>query len=184
MNNRKGIERIRRGDKGTGGEDSFKNLSGFEIKVLYGPEDISHLNPETDLGLPGEYPFTRGIHKTMYRQRPWTIRQLGSLDSPSRANERIRHLLKMGATGISLCLDMPTIMGKDSDDPLAEGEVGSCGGVAIDSDSFTSWNHAGRGPDDECRSHEDCGRIEGTQGNLCQPDGDGIWRCERWHPID
>lgn len=114
-------------------EDSFKNLSGFKIKALYGPEDISHLNPETDLGLPGEYPFTRGIHKTMYRQRPWTIRQLGSLDSPSSANERIRHLLKMGATGISLCLDMPTIMGKDSDDPLAEGEVGSCGGIAIDS---------------------------------------------------
>ena len=69
----------------------------------------------------------------MYRQRPWTIRQLGSLDSPSKANERIRHLLKMGATGISLCFDMPTIMGRDSDDPLAEGEVGSCGGVAIDS---------------------------------------------------
>ncbi|MCJ7685309.1 MAG: methylmalonyl-CoA mutase family protein, partial [Desulfobacteraceae bacterium] len=133
MDNQNGTKKIGRGYNGSGGEDSFKNLSGFKIKALYGPEDISHLNPETDLGLPGEYPFTRGIHKTMYRQRPWTIRQLGSLDSPSRANERIRHLLKMGATGISLCLDMPTIMGKDSDDPLAEGEVGSCGGVAIDS---------------------------------------------------
>jgi len=133
MINQNDTETIGRGDKGSNSEDSFKNLSGFKIKALYGPEDISYLNPETDLGLPGEYPFTRGIHKTMYRQRPWTIRQLGSLDSPSRANERIRHLLKMGATGISLCLDMPTIMGKDSDDPLAEGEVGSCGGVAIDS---------------------------------------------------
>jgi methylmalonyl-CoA mutase N-terminal domain/subunit len=112
--------------------DSFKNLSGFTIKPLYGPEDITDLDPAADLGLPGQYPFTRGVHKTMYRKRPWTIRQLGSLDSPDRANERIRQLLQMGATGISICLDMPTIMGKDSDDPLSEGEVGSCGGVAID----------------------------------------------------
>jgi len=114
-------------------ESPFRNLSGFEIKEVYVPEDIQYMDPAADLGLPGEYPFTRGIHKTMYRRRPWTIRQLGSLHSPSDANERIRHLLDMGATGISLCLDMPTIMGRDSDDPLAEGEVGSCGGVAIDS---------------------------------------------------
>jgi len=115
------------------GEDSFRNLSGFKIKALYGPEDISPLYNENEIGLPGEYPFTRGIHRTMYRQKLWTIRQLGSLDSPSKANERVRQLLRMGATGISFCLDMPTIMGRDSDDPLAEGEVGSCGGVAIDS---------------------------------------------------
>ena len=93
MDNQNGTETIGRGDKGPNGEDSFRNLSGFKIKALYGPEDIAYLNPEIDLGLPGEYPFTRGIHKTMYRQRPWTIRQLGSLDSPSRANERIRQLL-------------------------------------------------------------------------------------------
>jgi len=105
MNNQKDRETIESGHRRSNGEDSFKNLSGFKIKALYGPEDISHLDPETDLGLPGEYPFTRGIHKTMYRQRPWTIRQLGSLDSPSRANERIRQLLEMGATGISLCLE-------------------------------------------------------------------------------
>jgi len=115
------------------GRGPFKNLSGFKIKAVYGPEDISQFDPETDLGLPGEYPFTRGIHKTMYRERLWTIRQLGSLDSPSKASQRIKKLLQMGATGISLCLDMPTIMGRDSDDPLAEGEVGSCGGVSIDS---------------------------------------------------
>ena len=133
MNNQKDTETIKNREKGSTNDDSFKNLSGFKIKALYGPEDISQLDHEADLGLPGEYPFTRGIQKTMYRQRPWTIRQLGSLDSPSKANERIRQLLQMGATGISLCLDMPTIMGRDSDDPLAEGEVGSCGGVAIDS---------------------------------------------------
>jgi len=115
------------------GKDSFRNLSGFKIMALYGPEDISPLYNESEIGLPGEYPFTRGIHKTMYRQKLWTIRQLGSLDSPSKANARVRQLLQMGATGISFCLDMPTIMGRDSDDPLAEGEVGSCGGVAIDS---------------------------------------------------
>ena len=115
------------------GRGPFKNISGFRIKAVYGPEDISSLDPERDLGLPGEYPFTRGVHKTMYRERLWTIRQLGSLDSPSKASQRIKKLLQMGATGISLCLDMPTIMGRDSDDPLAEGEVGSCGGVSIDS---------------------------------------------------
>jgi methylmalonyl-CoA mutase N-terminal domain/subunit len=110
-----------------------KNLSGFEIKEFYSPEDITALDYKKDIGLPGEYPYTRGIYKTMYRGRPWTIRQLGSLDSPSKANLRIRQLIEMGATGVSICLDMPTIMGRDSDDPLCEGEVGSCGGVAIDS---------------------------------------------------
>lgn len=113
-------------------EKSFKNLSGFEIKPLYGPEDVSGFDYRTDLGLPGQYPYVRGVHQTMYRGRPWTIRQLGSLASPAEANQRIRQLITMGATGVSICLDMPTIMGRDSDDPLCRGEVGSCGGVAID----------------------------------------------------
>jgi len=115
------------------GEESFKNLSGFEVRPLYGPEDVSGFNYKKDLGLPGEYPYVRGVHQTMYRGRPWTIRQLGSLSSPAEANLRIRQLIEMGATGVSICLDMPTIMGRDSDDPLCKGEVGSCGGVAIDS---------------------------------------------------
>lgn len=114
-------------------ETERTNLSGFKIKTCYSAEDVSHINADTDISEPGKYPFTRGIHHTMYRGRPWTIRQLGSLDSPSKANNRIRQLIEMGATGISICFDMPTIMGKDSDDPLSEGEVGSCGGVAIDS---------------------------------------------------
>jgi len=120
-------------ENGSLSDDLYCNLSGFLIKSLYGPEDVSHLDGRTDIGVPGEYPFTRGIYETMYRGKPWTIRQLGSLDSPSRANERIRKLIEMGATGISICFDLPTIMGMDSDDPLAKGEVGSCGGVAIDS---------------------------------------------------
>lgn len=111
----------------------YRNLSGFQIKSCYYPEDISYLNNKSDLGVPGEYPFTRGVHKNMYRGRPWTIRQLGSLGSPSKANQRISQLIQMGASGISICFDMPTLMGRDSDDPLSEGEVGSCGGVAIDS---------------------------------------------------
>lgn len=112
---------------------AFKNLSGFVIDPVYGPENIAQLDAERELGRPGEFPFTRGIHQTMYRGRLWTIRQLGSLGSSEEANIRIRNLLDMGATGVSICLDMPTIMGRDSDDPLCEGEVGSSGGVAIDS---------------------------------------------------
>jgi methylmalonyl-CoA mutase N-terminal domain/subunit len=109
-----------------------QNLSGFDIKTSYGPEDVPGLDYAKDLGDPGQYPYVRGIHPDMYRGRLWTIRQLGSLGSPTQANERIRQLIQMGATGISICLDMPTIMGRDSDDPLCRGEVGSCCGVAID----------------------------------------------------
>lgn len=79
-----------------------RNLSGFDIKTAYGPEDVADLNYEMDLGDPGQYPYVRGIHANMYRGRLWTIRQLGSLGSPIQANERIRHLIQMGATGISL----------------------------------------------------------------------------------
>jgi len=125
----------RDGNPNTGSADSGRlrtNLSGFSIKTSYCDRDISDFDSARDLGPPGEYPFTRGVHQEMYRRKLWTIRQLGSLDSPAKANERIRQLIDMGATGVSICLDLPTIMGKDSDDPLAEGEVGSCGGVAID----------------------------------------------------
>ena len=111
----------------------FKNLSGFVIDPVYGPENIAQPHLERDLGRPGEFPFTRGIHRTMYRGRLWTMRQLGSLGSPKEANLRIKNLLDMGATGVSICFDMPTIMGRDSDDPFCKGEVGSSGGVAIDS---------------------------------------------------
>ncbi|UCE55514.1 MAG: methylmalonyl-CoA mutase [Desulfobacterales bacterium] len=123
------------GNNNTSAFDAGKirtNLSGLPIETCYDSRDITRFDPEHELGAPGEFPFVRGIHKTMYRGKLWTIRQLGSLDSPAKANERIHQLIEMGATGISICLDLPTIMGRDSDDPLAEGEVGSCGGVAID----------------------------------------------------
>lgn len=112
---------------------SVKNMSEFEIKPVYGPEDLAGFDYQNDVGQPGEYPFVRGVYPTMYRGRPWTIRQLGSLGSPDQANQRIRQLIDLGATGVSICLDMPTIMGRDSDDALSAGEVGRCGGVAIDS---------------------------------------------------
>ncbi|MCD6152738.1 MAG: methylmalonyl-CoA mutase [Syntrophobacterales bacterium] len=133
MNNPDYMEAKKYGEDISLDEELYRNLSGFHIKSLYGPEDIPKFDYGTDLGLPGEYPFTRGIYRTMYRGKPWTIRQLGSLGSPSEANRRIRQLIQMGSTGVSICLDMPTIMGRDSDDPMSEGEVGSCGGVAIDS---------------------------------------------------
>ncbi len=114
-------------EKGT-----FVNLSGFPISAVYGPDDIEGTPFDTEIGPPGRYPYTRGIHADMYRGRLWTIRQLGSLGPPEDANRRIRRLIEMGATGISICFDLPTIMGRDSDDPLCRGEVGACGGVAID----------------------------------------------------
>ncbi len=123
------------GNQNTGAVDSGQkrtNLSGLPVEICYSDHHLSDFDPARDLGAAGEYPFVRGVHKTMYREKLWTIRQLGSLDSPAKANERIRQLIDMGATGVSICLDLPTIMGRDSDDPLAEGEVGSCGGVAID----------------------------------------------------
>jgi len=127
-------EKFRADPDGIAGDDTgVRNLSGFQIKAIYGPEDVAGLSPHDDLGSPGEYPFVRGVHSDMYRGRLWTIRQLGSLGPPKDANDRIRQLIAMGATGVSICLDMPTIMGRDSDDPLCEGEVGSCGGVAVDS---------------------------------------------------
>ena len=105
----------------------FTTLSGEEIKLLYGPDDIEHIDPVNDIGLPGEYPYTRGIHKTMYRGRLWTMRQFAGFGTPEDTNERYHYLLKHGQTGLSVAFDLPTLMGRDADDPLSEGEVGICG---------------------------------------------------------
>lgn len=105
----------------------FTTLSGEEIKLLYGPDDIEHIDPVNDIGLPGEYPYTRGIHKTMYRGRMWTMRQFAGFGTPEDTNERYHYLLKHGQTGLSVAFDLPTLMGHDADAPLSEGEVGICG---------------------------------------------------------
>jgi methylmalonyl-CoA mutase N-terminal domain/subunit len=109
----------------------FITVSNLEIKRLYTPEDIKDFDYERDLGSPGEYPFTRGIYPTMYRGRLWTMRQFAGFGGPEETNRRFKYLLEHGQTGLSTAFDMPTLMGLDSDHPLADGEVG-VEGVAVD----------------------------------------------------
>jgi methylmalonyl-CoA mutase N-terminal domain/subunit len=105
----------------------FDTLSSVPVEPLYGPEQ-----PEPDMGVPGEYPFTRGIYPSGYRGRLWTMRQFAGFGSPEQTNERFKFLVEHGQMGLSVAFDMPTLMGRDSDDPHSEGEVGRCG-VAVDS---------------------------------------------------
>jgi methylmalonyl-CoA mutase N-terminal domain/subunit len=109
-------------------DDKLVNEAGIEIKPVYTREDVAGLEPE----LPGAYPFMRGVYETMYRGRPWTIRQYAGFGSAEETNARFRYLLEKGQTGLSVAFDLPTQLGYDSDHPLAEGEVGRVG-VAIDS---------------------------------------------------
>jgi methylmalonyl-CoA mutase N-terminal domain/subunit len=108
----------------------FTTLSGVEVDPLYGPSGADERFER--IGWPGEYPFTRGIHPTGYRGKPWTIRQFAGFGSARQTNERYKMLLAEGGGGLSVAFDMPTLMGRDSDDPRALGEVGHCG-VAVDS---------------------------------------------------
>ena len=110
----------------------FTTVSSYPIRRLYTEADLADWNPERDLGAPGEPPYTRGIHPTMYRGRLWTMRQFAGFGSAEDTNRRFRYLLSQGQTGLSVAFDLPTLMGYDSDHPLAEGEVGKCG-VAISS---------------------------------------------------
>ena len=106
--------------------------SGIELKPVYRPGDVERLDPERDLGRPGEPPFTRGVYPSMYRGRLWTMRQYAGMATAEETNRRFRYLLEHGQTGLSVAFDLPTQMGLDSDHPRAEGEVGRTG-VAIDS---------------------------------------------------
>ena len=106
-------------------------VSGREIKELYTPGDLDNFDYLKDLNFPGEYPFTRGIHPTMYRGRPWTIRQFSGFGTAEDTNKRYKYLLSHGQTGLSVAFQLPTLMGVDSDHPLSQGEIGKCG-VAID----------------------------------------------------
>ena len=112
--------------------EEFSTSSGIRVERLYTPEDTADLDYLERLGLPGQYPYTRGIYPTMYRSQLWTMRQYAGMGTAEESNERFRYLLKEGQTGLSVAFDLPTQMGLDSDDPLAEGEVGQVG-VAIDS---------------------------------------------------
>ena len=109
------------------------NLAGHaDVAPLYGPEDIADLDPVRDLGVPGAPPFTRGVQPNMYRGRLWTMRQFAGFGTAAESNERYHYLLKQGQTGLSVAFDLPTQMGRDSDDAQSLGEVGRVG-VAIDS---------------------------------------------------
>ncbi len=112
-------------------KEKFLSLSDLEIKRVYTPEDIKDFDYMRDLGLPGQYPFTRGVHTTMYRGRIWTIRQFAGFGTPEQTNQRYKYLLSIGQTGLSMAFDFPTLYGRDSDDPMSKGEVGKCG-VAVD----------------------------------------------------
>ena len=105
----------------------FTTISGVPVKPLYGPEDLRGVDQERDLGAPGEFPYTRGIHRDMYRGRLWTMRQFSGFATPEETNRRYHYLLEQGQTGLSVAFDLPTLMGYDPDHPLSEGEVGKCG---------------------------------------------------------
>jgi methylmalonyl-CoA mutase N-terminal domain/subunit len=111
--------------------DCRQTISGRPVKAVYGPEDLAGFDPASALGAPGEFPFTRGPHREMYRKQLWTMRQFAGFGTPAQTNERFHYLLTQGQMGLSTAFDLPTLMGRDSDDPLSRGEVGRCG-VAVD----------------------------------------------------
>lgn len=110
----------------------FETLSGIPVDRLYGPSEKTLKEYEQELGFPGIFPFTRGVQPTMYRGRFWTMRQYSGFATAKETNERFKFLLDQGQTGLSIAFDLPTQIGYDSDNPLAQGEVGKVG-VAIDS---------------------------------------------------
>ncbi|MCL4515222.1 MAG: methylmalonyl-CoA mutase family protein [Firmicutes bacterium] len=112
--------------------DEYYTESGIPVKLLYAPEDIAGYDYEKEIGFPGKPPFVRGVYPNMYRGRLFTVRQLAGFGAPEDCNERIKFLLRHGATGVNIVFDLPTVRGYDSDSPEAEGNVGACG-VAIDS---------------------------------------------------
>ncbi|HJR18724.1 MAG TPA: methylmalonyl-CoA mutase family protein [Actinomycetota bacterium] len=126
------FERWREGyEKAPKRDADFETISGEELEPLYSPAN-TEIDHDRELGYPGEYPYTRGIHPSMYRGRLWTIRQFSGFGNARDTNERYKMLLSSGGTGLSVAYDMPTLMGRDSDDPRSLGEVGHCG-VAVDS---------------------------------------------------
>ena len=112
-------------------QDRFATVSNLEIDRLYTPADVDGIDYLEDVGFPGEEPYTRGVYPTMHRGRTWTMRQFAGFGTAEETNERFHYLIENGQTGLSTAFDMPSLMGKDSDDPLSEGEVGK-EGVAVD----------------------------------------------------
>jgi methylmalonyl-CoA mutase N-terminal domain/subunit len=107
--------------------DIFRTISGRVVETVYGPAHCAALDYARDLGDPGVFPYTRGIHATGYRGKLWTMRQFAGYGTPEETNARYQHLLEAGGTGLSVAFDLPTLMGRDPDHPLSLGEVGKCG---------------------------------------------------------
>ena len=118
--------------KETQGAKEFRTLSGYPLGSVYTADNLKDMNPERELGLPGKFPFTRGISKEMYREQLWRMSQYGGFGTARESNERFKYLISKGQSGIGIALDLPTQLGLDSDHPQAEGEVGKTG-VAISS---------------------------------------------------
>ena len=112
--------------------ENFTTVSGVPIREIYTGDDLDGFEPAVELGRPGEFPYTRGLHAGMYRNRLWTMRQFSGYGSPEETNRRLHYLLDQGQTGLSIAFDLPTLMGYDADHALSEGEVGKCG-VSISS---------------------------------------------------
>ena len=113
------------------GKSRFSTISDLQIKNIYSPEDIQEMDYERDLGFPSQYPFTRGVQPSMYRGQLWTMRMFAGWGSAEDTNQRFHYLVEQGQTGLSVAFDYPTLMGYDTDSPMARGECGKCG-VAID----------------------------------------------------
>ena len=120
-------------DAATTREVAFETMSGVPLEPIYGPtdDDGTATEPDERIGWPGQYPYTRGPYASMYRSRLWTMRMFAGFGTPADTNARFKDILASGGTGLSTAFDLPTLMGRDSDDPLAQGEVGKCG-VAVD----------------------------------------------------
>ncbi|MDD8018064.1 MAG: methylmalonyl-CoA mutase family protein [Bacteroidota bacterium] len=110
----------------------FTTVSGWDVDILSTPADVEEIKYLSEIGFPGEFPYTRGIHNTGYRGKLWTMRQFAGFGTPEDTNQRFKYLLEHGQTGLSTAFDLPTLMGRDADDPFSEGEVGICG-VSISS---------------------------------------------------
>src|SRR6266404_5389731 len=111
---------------------SYRTLSGLPLEPVYGPEHLSGFVSSQDVAEPGKFPYTRGVHESMYRGKLWTMRQFAGFGSAAQTNDRFKYLLEHGVHGLSVAFDLPTLMGRDPDHPLSLGEVGKCG-VAITS---------------------------------------------------
>src|SRR5438270_14086593 len=109
------------------GGRKFTTISGTPLEPLYTHESLPDFDVARDLGTPGDFPYTRGIHPNMYRDRLWTMRQFSGFATPEETNRRYLYLLQQGQTGLSVAFDLPTLMGYDADHALSEGEVGKCG---------------------------------------------------------